>query len=108
MPVLPILSVLACVWLMINLTAITWVRFLIWMALGVVLYYAYGRRHSLVGARGGQLIHEELRATFEAEEDLLDVGRKQPEEGVTRADSGDELRRPGRAERDDPDHRSGP
>jgi basic amino acid/polyamine antiporter, APA family len=108
MPVLPIVSVVACVWLMINLTAITWIRFLVWMALGVVLYYAYGRRHSRVGARGGQLIHDELRATFEAEEDLLDLGRKQPEEGVTRSDSGDEPRRPGRAERDDPDHRSGP
>ena len=53
MPVLPILSVLACLWLMINLTAITWVRFLIWMAIGVVVYFAYGRRHSLVGRRGG-------------------------------------------------------
>ena len=51
MPVLPILSVLACLWLMINLTAITWVRFLVWMALGVVVYFAYGRRKSLVGLR---------------------------------------------------------
>ena len=51
MPVLPILSVVACLWLMINLTAITWVRFLVWMALGVVVYYAYGRRKSLVGQR---------------------------------------------------------
>ena len=53
MPVLPILSVIACLWLMINLTAITWIRFLIWMALGVVVYYAYGKRHSLVGRRAG-------------------------------------------------------
>ena len=53
MPVVPILSVLACLWLMINLTAITWVRFLVWMAIGVVVYFAYGRRHSLVGRRDG-------------------------------------------------------
>ena len=45
-PLLPILSIVACVWLMLNLTALTWIRFLIWMALGVVIYYAYGRRHS--------------------------------------------------------------
>ncbi len=51
MPVLPILSVIACLWLMINLTAITWVRFLIWMAIGVAVYYAYGRRNSLLGRR---------------------------------------------------------
>lgn len=72
MPVLPILSVIACLWLMINLTAITWIRFLIWMALGVVVYYAYGKRHSLVGKRAdGSLgfAEEELRSTWQAEED---------------------------------------
>jgi len=77
MPVLPILSVIACLWLMINLTAITWIRFLIWMALGVLIYYAYGRRHSLVGKRAdGSLgfAEEELKSTWRAEEDSGWVG----------------------------------
>ncbi len=52
-PVLPILSIIACVWLMLNLTGLTWLRFGIWMAIGVVVYFAYGRRHSLVGKRQG-------------------------------------------------------
>ena len=72
MPVVPILSVLACLWLMINLTAITWVRFLVWMAIGVAVYFAYGRRHSLVGRRAGDglaLTQEELKATWHAEQD---------------------------------------
>ena len=51
-PVLPVLSIIACVWLMLNLTGLTWIRFLIWMALGVVVYFLYGRRHSLVARRG--------------------------------------------------------
>lgn len=51
-PLLPVLSIIACVWLMLNLTGLTWIRFLIWMALGVVVYFLYGRRHSLVGRRG--------------------------------------------------------
>ena len=51
MPVIPILAVIACVWLMINLTAFTWVRFLVWMALGIVVYFAYGRSHSMLGKR---------------------------------------------------------
>ena len=47
-PVLPILSAALCVWLMLNLTTLTWVRFLIWLAIGVVIYLLYGRRHSRV------------------------------------------------------------
>jgi APA family basic amino acid/polyamine antiporter len=50
-PVLPVLSIIACVWLMLNLTGLTWIRFLVWMAIGIVVYFAYGRRHSLVGNR---------------------------------------------------------
>lgn len=45
-PLLPVLSALLCVYLMMNLTTLTWVRFLAWMALGVVVYLAYGMRHS--------------------------------------------------------------
>jgi APA family basic amino acid/polyamine antiporter len=48
-PVLPILSIAACLWLMLNLTALTWIRFVIWMVLGIAIYAAYGRRHSLMG-----------------------------------------------------------
>ncbi|MBV7695740.1 amino acid permease [Streptomyces sp. TRM70350] len=45
-PVLPIVSVLASLWLMLNLPSETWIRFAIWMAAGVVLYFLYGRSHS--------------------------------------------------------------
>ena len=72
MPVVPILSVLACLWLMINLTAITWVRFLVWMVIGVTVYFVYGKQHSMVGRRGGDglaLTQEEIKATWRAEED---------------------------------------
>ena len=34
---------------MLNLSGETWERFLIWMALGIVVYFAYGRRHSRLG-----------------------------------------------------------
>ncbi|MEV6165815.1 amino acid permease [Streptomyces sp. NPDC052052] len=45
-PLIPVLSVAASVWLMLNLPVETWLRFILWMALGVVIYFAYGRRHS--------------------------------------------------------------
>ena len=50
-PLLPIAAILACGWLMLNLTALTWIRFLIWMAIGVVIYLLYGRRHSALDKR---------------------------------------------------------
>ena len=56
-PVLPIISAVLCFWLMLNLTTLTWVRFLVWLVIGVVIYLIYGRRRSrLVGEqrqRGG-------------------------------------------------------
>ncbi|MCG7609354.1 amino acid permease [Mycolicibacterium sp. (ex Dasyatis americana)] len=48
-PLLPIAAILSCLWLMLNLTGLTWIRFLLWMAIGVVVYLAYGRRHSVLG-----------------------------------------------------------
>jgi len=46
MPVVPILSVLACLFVMINLPVETWLRFVVWMAVGAVVYFLYGRRNS--------------------------------------------------------------
>jgi APA family basic amino acid/polyamine antiporter len=44
--VLPVLGVLSCVYLMVNLTVMTWVRFLVWLDIGMVIYWFYGRTHS--------------------------------------------------------------
>ncbi|MFF5128838.1 amino acid permease [Streptomyces syringium] len=48
-PFIPVLSVVASLWLMLNLTGETWLRFAAWMVLGVVVYFVYGRRHSRLG-----------------------------------------------------------
>jgi APA family basic amino acid/polyamine antiporter len=45
-PLVPILAVLSALWLMLNLPAQTWERFAIWMVVGLVVFFAYARRHS--------------------------------------------------------------
>jgi basic amino acid/polyamine antiporter, APA family len=45
-PALPVLSVTASLWLMLNLPTETWLRFAIWMVIGFVVYFLYGRNHS--------------------------------------------------------------
>jgi basic amino acid/polyamine antiporter, APA family len=45
-PVFPIIGIGLCLYLMFELPGDTWLRFVVWMALGLVLYFVYGRRHS--------------------------------------------------------------
>jgi APA family basic amino acid/polyamine antiporter len=45
-PFIPILSAVVSLALMLGLPFDTWMRLVIWMAIGLVLYFAYGYRHS--------------------------------------------------------------
>ena len=49
--VIPVLGVVSCAYLMISLTVMTWVRFLVWLDLGMVIYWFYGRTHSQLANR---------------------------------------------------------
>jgi APA family basic amino acid/polyamine antiporter len=40
------LGVFFCLWLMYGLPADTWARLIVWMVIGLVVYFAYGQRHS--------------------------------------------------------------
>jgi APA family basic amino acid/polyamine antiporter len=45
-PVVPLLAILMCGYLMLQLPVRTWERFVIWLAIGLVIYFVYGARHS--------------------------------------------------------------
>lgn len=48
MPFTPLLGIGFSLWLMSRLPALAWVRFLIWLGVGLAIYFFYGRRHSLL------------------------------------------------------------
>ncbi|XP_037772892.1 cationic amino acid transporter 4-like isoform X1 [Penaeus monodon] len=48
-PLLPLVSIFFNVALMVHLNPMTWIRFIVWMVLGLVLYFAYGQHHSREG-----------------------------------------------------------
>jgi basic amino acid/polyamine antiporter, APA family len=54
-PLLPILGIIVNLGLMAGLGAITWAAFLIWMAIGLVVYFAYSRKTSALQNSGGLL-----------------------------------------------------
>ncbi len=45
-PWIPILAVISCGYLLLQLSRTTWISFVIWFAIGLVVYFTYGRRHS--------------------------------------------------------------
>jgi APA family basic amino acid/polyamine antiporter len=45
-PFVPIMGIILCFILMLSLPIITWARFVIWMAIGMVIYFAYGYHHA--------------------------------------------------------------
>ena len=55
-PVTPIIAIVSCLYLMLQLPRLTWIRFGIWLVLGLAIYLLYGIRHSRLQrvAQGGK------------------------------------------------------
>jgi len=50
-PLVPILGIAICGYMMYGLPADTWIRLAVWMVIGLVIYFAYGRTHSRLAGR---------------------------------------------------------
>jgi APA family basic amino acid/polyamine antiporter len=48
-PLFPVLGICLCGGLMLSLPLITWIRFFVWLAIGLAIYFLYGRSHSALG-----------------------------------------------------------
>jgi len=55
-PLVPILAVVACVTLMLFLKVDTWLRFLGWLTIGIVIYFVYSRHNSRLALEGSQAV----------------------------------------------------
>ncbi len=49
-PLAPIITILTCLLLMAGLPITNWIRFFVWLAIGLVIYYNYGRKRSTLRA----------------------------------------------------------
>jgi APA family basic amino acid/polyamine antiporter len=49
-PIVPVLGIVSCGYLMLSLPVLTWVRFLGWLDAGLVVYWFYGRTHSALAS----------------------------------------------------------
>lgn len=58
MPLIPILGILTCLILMFSLPAENWLRLGGWLVIGFVIYFGYGRRHSVMARYLNREIHE--------------------------------------------------
>jgi APA family basic amino acid/polyamine antiporter len=50
-PWVPLAAIVCCGYLMIELPAVTWLRFVVWLGIGLVVYFAYGVRRSNLARR---------------------------------------------------------
>ena len=48
-PLFPILGVILCIALMLSLPVLTWIRFFVWLAIGLLIYFSYSSSHSKLG-----------------------------------------------------------
>jgi APA family basic amino acid/polyamine antiporter len=47
-PLVPLLAIACCLLLMMGLPLMTWIRFFMWLVIGLIVYMLFGSRHSTI------------------------------------------------------------
>ena len=68
-PVVPILAVLTSFYLTLNLPAVTWIRFVVWLVIGFAIYFLYGARRSRLATDPNYSLEADASARDEREAD---------------------------------------
>jgi APA family basic amino acid/polyamine antiporter len=55
-PLLPVLGILSCLLLMFSLPSENWIRLVVWLVIGLGLYFGYGRHHSVMRAADAESV----------------------------------------------------
>ena len=50
-PIVPILAILICGYMMYSLPGDTWIRLIVWLVIGLLIYFLYGKSHSRIAAQ---------------------------------------------------------
>ena len=50
-PMVPLAAIAACLYLMLQLPLVTWIRFAVWLAAGLILYFVYSHQRSRLRER---------------------------------------------------------
>jgi len=56
-PLVPILAILVCLAMMVSLDSLTWYRLVVWLAIGLAIYFGYSRYHSHLVKAGADEKH---------------------------------------------------
>ncbi|MBO8127981.1 MAG: amino acid permease [Peptococcaceae bacterium] len=81
-PVTPLVSIAVSLFLILNLPPLTWIRFAVWMAIGLIIYFVYSYRHSKLNVKEQSF---NLRALV-----MAPVAKPIPERETTFVDPNDE------------------
>lgn len=76
-PFFPLLSAFVNIYLMTSLTAATWIRFIIWFLIGIIIYFTYSIRYSKENTLGSHILFPCFHESYNAMEDTEEIVRNE-------------------------------
>lgn len=75
-PFIPMMAILFCGYLLLNLSSYAWIGFVIWFIIGISIYSLYGYRHSLLGKESKEILSSKKTWVVSRLDNYINSGRK--------------------------------